>query len=215
MNCCQLAATEAQFSERVAQRDLDNYRRHGPGKTTRIMLQALQTVGVADTTLLDVGGGIGAVHHELLDQGVREATEVEPSAAYLNAAEDEARLRGHEGRVRFLHGQLADARDQLPTFDIVTLDRVICCDPDGVALAAAAAAKSRRVVAVSLPREIWYVRLVFFLENFGRRLVGNEFRTYVHATDRVEAAFGEAGFVRAFYRTTPVWQVIVYRLGRG
>ena len=211
MNCCQLRATDAHFSHRVVEQELQRYRSHGPGQTTRLMLDALRDSGVTNGTLLDIGGGIGALHHELIDNGIREATEVEPAAAYLRAAESEARRRGHEGRVRFMHGQLADVQDELPVFDVVTLDRVLCCDPDVTDLIAAAAGKSRNLVAVSFPQDRWYVRLVILLHNIGRRLRGDQFRTYVHPNDLVEAAFANADFVRAFYRGTLVWQVIMYR----
>ena len=67
-------------------------------------------------TLLDIGGGIGAVQHELLDAGVTHVTSVDASAPYLEAAREEAGAR-HDGRVTYVHGDFVDLADsvRLPT----------------------------------------------------------------------------------------------------
>ena len=54
------------------------------------MIDALKTEGVEDATLLDIGGGIGAIQHELLAAGAAHATSVDASAAYLEAAQRRA-----------------------------------------------------------------------------------------------------------------------------
>ena len=53
------AATEIrlQFDDRVARRELRRYRRRGPAKTTRMLLDALVTDSARGRTFLDVGGG--------------------------------------------------------------------------------------------------------------------------------------------------------------
>jgi magnesium-protoporphyrin O-methyltransferase len=55
-------------------------------KTTRELIDALITAGVNEMTLLDIGGGLGAIQHELLAAGASQATHVEASTAYLDAA---------------------------------------------------------------------------------------------------------------------------------
>jgi hypothetical protein len=42
-------------------------------------------------TLLDIGGGFGAIHHELLKNGLRHAESVEAATAYIDAAQEGAR----------------------------------------------------------------------------------------------------------------------------
>lgn len=73
-----------------AQDDLANYRRRKPVKTTPMLIRALLDVGVRDQTLLDIGGGVGAVQLELLRAGASHATSVDASAAYIAVAKEEA-----------------------------------------------------------------------------------------------------------------------------
>ena len=83
--CCWQGA-ERMFGEKTAARDLKRYRRDGPSKPTRPLLDALRARGVEGAAVLDIGGGVGAIQHELLDAGAARATGVDASPAYLRAA---------------------------------------------------------------------------------------------------------------------------------
>src|SRR5215207_1731823 len=104
MSCCECGCYDTTFDDKQAAKDLKRYRRKGPDKTTRLLLHALRAEGVEGLTVLDVGGGVGAVHHELLTAGAQTAMHVDAAAPYLEAAQEEAARRGHAERVRFLHG---------------------------------------------------------------------------------------------------------------
>lgn len=136
-NCCQI--TDKTFGEAEARTNLKDYQRKGPAGQTRLILEAVRSLGLKDAALPDVGGGIGAIHHELLEDVAREATHVDASSAYLKVATEEARRRGHGERVRFIHADFTDVADDLPKADVVTLDRVVCCYPDYRGLLQAAA----------------------------------------------------------------------------
>ena len=68
-NCCEI--TDNAFSEAEARSEVKNYRRRGPANQTRLILEAVRSLGSRDAVLLDIGGGIGALHHELLDDVAR------------------------------------------------------------------------------------------------------------------------------------------------
>ncbi len=69
MSCAQCQGIERMFDRRAAERELRQYRAAGPGGTTRLLIDALKAEGVAGLTLLDIGGGVGAIQHELLRAG--------------------------------------------------------------------------------------------------------------------------------------------------
>src|SRR5262249_45625807 len=135
-------------------KELARYRQHGPAKNTLLLVQALraqlQAQGIEHRTLLDIGGGVGAIPHLLLHDGVRQASDVEASATYLAAAREEAERRGLAEHISFQHGDYVTLAPTIPAADIVTRDRVICCygdmprrggrvldgDPERLALAA-------------------------------------------------------------------------------
>jgi magnesium-protoporphyrin O-methyltransferase len=170
---------------------------------------------VKDASLLDIGGGIGAIHHELLDDGAVQAVHVDASSAYLEAAREEAGRRGHTERVRFVHADFTDAAADLPPADIVTLDRVVCCYPDYRALLGAAAGRSRVLLGLTYPRERWYVRLGVAIGNAIQRLKRDPFLGFVHPVPEMDGLLRAQGFERVFLRDLFVWEVALYRRSGG
>lgn len=207
---CRLATLECQFSDEIAQRDLAEYRKNGPDPTTQAILSIVAALAIENATLLDVGSGIGVLHHELLADGVLTATAIEPSQAYLRVAGEESERRGLADRVVFRHGDLQGLADTVEPVDLVTLDRVICCDPDMTTLARAAASKSRRYLVASFPNDRWYIHVGMLCENFGRALRRNPFRAFVHPVKAIDAAIAEGGLMRTRTLRTFVWQIALY-----
>lgn len=210
MTCCQCQGIEKFFDERYVARELSRYRRRGADKTTRWLLEALKTAGVSGLTLLDIGGGVGAISHALLQAGVTRACSVEGSPAYLQAARAEAERRGHAGRIDARHGNFVDLAGKIAAADIVTLDRVICCYPDMHRLVGLSAARARRFYGLVYPRDTWWVKLALGLQNLFFRLRRNPFRTFAHPSRQVEALVNQQGLRQRFYRRTLIWQVVLY-----
>ncbi|MBI4421864.1 MAG: SAM-dependent methyltransferase, partial [Gemmatimonadetes bacterium] len=131
-------------------------------------------------------------------------------AAYLAGAADEAQRLAHTGRVQFQSGDFLTLAAALPQADVVTLDRVVCCDPDYVRMLRAAAGRARRLVAFSYPRPRWVTRLMVAGSNAVRRLLGNDFRAYVHAPAAMAAVLEEAGLRRSWTGGTWIWAVEVF-----
>ncbi len=198
------------FDDKEADHKLKEYRKKGPADTTRILIDALKAAGVTGTTLLDIGGGVGAIQHELLKSGAHSAIDVDASTAYIQLAEQEARQQGYGDRVSFYHGNFVELAPQIPVTDIVTLDRVICCYHDMHALVGLSAARARKFYGLVYPREAWWMKIGLSLFNFFSWAQRNPFRVFMHPTDAVERVVSNAGLKRRFYRRTFIWQVIVY-----
>lgn len=210
MSCCQCQGIQTLFGEKVARKDLKRYRRKGLLKTTRILLGALRAEGVGGATLLDIGGGVGAVSNGLLDARVKHATVIDASPAYLAAARDEAERQGHRDRVTYHFGDFVEVAPRVAPADIVTLDRVICCYDDMEALVAASAERAERLYGVVYPRDTWWDHLGVSILNFTCRVRRNPFRVFVHPPEAVERVIRSKGLTRRFRRATTLWQVIVY-----
>lgn len=99
----------------------------------------------------------------------------------------------------------------MPDADIVTLDRVVCCDPDYEQLLRLSVGKARQLFAYSYPRDRTVVRTAVAVENSLRRFRGTGFREFVHPPERMTAIVQASGFVTVFTGRTLVWQVDVYR----
>jgi 2-polyprenyl-3-methyl-5-hydroxy-6-metoxy-1,4-benzoquinol methylase len=212
MGCCATTTrAESVFGDRMAACDLRRYRKKGPKRPTRLLLDALRAEGVEGKTVLDIGGGIGAIQHELLDAGAASATSVEASAPYLRTAREESERRGHEGRVDFRYGDFVELAPEIEAADVVTLDRVICCYPDMEALVSQSAARAHTFYGLVYPRDTRLVRLGFATVNLVLRLFRKPMRAFVHRVREVERVV-EAGGLRLHYSArVGAWQVAVYR----
>jgi magnesium-protoporphyrin O-methyltransferase len=73
----------------------------------------------------------------------------------------------------FLRGDFVALASELPSVDIVTLDRVICCYPHMEALVAGSASKARRLYGAVFPRERRLMKLAFPVSEIVRRLRGS------------------------------------------
>jgi magnesium-protoporphyrin O-methyltransferase len=208
--CCDTRYDEA-FDARKAESELARYRRGGPPEHARRLADALSEGGAAGLTVLDIGAGVGAVHHLLLEAGASSVVDVDASRPYLSAAMSEAERRGIADRVTFEHGDFTRIADHVAAADLVALDRVVCCHPDGIGIVAAAAARTRRRLGIVLPRETPLVRAGIGLENLLERIRGRAYRAYVHPSAAVDAAAVGAGLTpRPRHGLGPFWQLLAY-----
>jgi Methyltransferase domain len=200
------------YNEKTAASDLRRYRMKGPRPWTRTLIEALKAEGVEGATLLDIGGGIGVLQHELLAAGADRAIGVEASSAYLDASREESDRRGHGDRVTYQHGDFVELAESIPPADIVTLERVLNVYPDWERLAGLSAARAQRLYGVVHPRDTRFVRLVIFGINLMLRLQRKRVRASVIPVDAIERVAGENGLSPHFSATVgPAWQVAVYR----
>jgi magnesium-protoporphyrin O-methyltransferase len=215
MNCCQCQGIESTFDRKTAEKDLKAYRKKGPSKTTTLLLKGLKRAGVTGMSLLDIGGGVGTIQHELASFTSGPMVNVDASTAYLEAAREEARRRNYVDRVSYQHGDFVALAPSIETADVVTLDRVICCYHDVEALVNLSAARTGKLYGLVYPRDTWWMKLFGRIANAYFRLRRNPFRLFVHPTQVVESLVQCHGLKRRFYERTTVWQVAVYERGPG
>src|SRR5688572_26091758 len=202
-------AADRQFTAKKAAKELQAYQRGRLGPTTRRLRDALVDAGLNRGSLLDIGAGIGALTFELLDGGMTRATVAEAASAYVEALEAEAARRDRTASVRIVHGDLLNRSEDLPSATVVTLDRVICCYPFYEPMLAEAARHAERGLALSYPRDRWYVRAAMWLENVKRARTSG-FRTFVHPPHRMQQIIQRAGFELVSRRATAKWAIDVF-----
>jgi SAM-dependent methyltransferase len=214
MACEQCEGIELQFGRSAARKKLRQFRRRGPDKTTRLLVDALRAaLDSTDTrgvVLLDIGAGVGAIHHELLDGHVERAIHVDGSTAHLAAARDEAERRGHGPRVEFVHGDFVDLAGAIPAADVVTLDRVICCYHDMERLVGLSARKARRLYGAVYPRDVRWMHIAIRAINLLQRFKRSGFRVFLHSPAAIDGVLRIAGLERHANWRTLGWEVVIY-----
>ena len=212
--CCQPPESgdyEGMFDTEWANREADAYIDHGLEARAERLIAFLVENCAGPLRVLDVGSGAGGVHHELLRRGLAvSAVAVEASSAYISAARMISERLGQDSQVQYLHGDFATAADGIDSADAVILDRVICCYPHLNQLLGASASKAERYLALSYPREKWWVRIAFGLFNVYLKLKRKDFRTFVHPHAEVHAIAVRDGLEQVHADTEGFWQITVF-----
>ena len=210
MSACCARGYERFFGAKAARRDARRYRRKGLDGAAQRLVDELDRRGLDGTTVLEVGGGVGAVDLELLKRGAERATVVELSHGYDEEALTLAREAGAEARIERRHGDFAEDEAAIEPADVVVMHRVVCCYPEPERLVGAAATHTRRLFALSFPRDTWWLRLGFRLVNVWFRLTGG-IEGFVHPPAMIVQAAEATGLTPVLHVPAgQIWHVAVF-----
>jgi magnesium-protoporphyrin O-methyltransferase len=208
-DCCSPAGYRHLFNRREARRRLDRYRKKGLDPMARAIRDELVRSDVAGKTVLEVGGGVGELHVELLKAGAGGAVNVELSSGYERAATELLEDEGLAGAVQRRVGDFVVDAPDLDTADVVVMNRVVCCYPDMEGMMRAAAEKAGEKLALTFPRDRWSVRTAVTVGNWWLRVRSVDFQAYVHDPEGIVAVADAGGLRMAFADEDRVWRALV------
>lgn len=196
------------FDEKHARSKAREYARKGLTGDAQRIVEFLGGRMSPGYSVLEVGGGIGEIHLELLRNGAARVLNVELATQYETAASELISERGLGDRVERRLGDFVGEAGNVPAADVVVMNRVVCCYPDAETLVGAAADHARRFLVMTIPVERWWVRWGIAAGNAWCAVRGNTFRGYVHATRVVLAAAERRGLRLVDQRRGLIWQLI-------
>jgi 2-polyprenyl-3-methyl-5-hydroxy-6-metoxy-1,4-benzoquinol methylase len=206
--CCDPSGYDDVFGARYARGLARRYRKRGLDRTARRMVAFLEQEGLAGSSVLEVGGGVGGIQLELLGRGAVRATNLELSGEYDEQAAELAAEAGVSDRVERRVLDIAADPDAVGRADVVVLHRVVCCYPDYEQLLRAAADHARRLLVFSHPPRNVVSRTLLGAENAMFRLTGRTFRTFAHPPEAMLGVLTDAGLRPAYRHRGRLWQVV-------
>ena len=206
--CCDPRGCNDIFKPRFARHLASRYRKRGLDKTATRMAAYVVDRGIDGASVLEIGGGVGALQLELLARGASRTTNLELVDAYETDASDLAKTAGMGDRMTRRQVDIAATPDQVEAHDIVVLHRVVCCYPDYERLLTAAADHAKRLLVFSHPPRNWVSRTSAHLENLSFRVMGKSFRTFTHPPAAMVAVAEGRGMRTDYAYRGPVWQVV-------
>jgi magnesium-protoporphyrin O-methyltransferase len=204
--CCSTRGWDEFFSDGVARRDARRYRRRGLDANAQRLVDFVRREGVDGRTVLEVGGGVGAIQLELLRTGAAATVNAELSAAYEPYAAELADEAGLGGRSERRVLDFATQGDELEAADVVVLHKVVCCYPDYETLVGAAASHARHELALTFPRDVVWMRFGLGALNLLQRIRRRSFRAYLHPPAAVLAVARAHGLEPASHHRGLVWE---------
>jgi 2-polyprenyl-3-methyl-5-hydroxy-6-metoxy-1,4-benzoquinol methylase len=205
--CCTPRGYRWVFSERSARGQAKRYRRKGLDATSRRLVDLLKQQSLEGRTLLEVGGGIGAIQIELLKAGLAHAVSIELTPTYEETAAALLREAGLEDRVERRVIDFAEAATEIEAADFVVMNRVVCCYPDMPRLAGAAADHAREVLVLSFPRQSWWTQAALALGNLVLGAARRQFHVFIHPPARILATAEQHGLTTTHNSRGLFWQV--------
>ena len=216
MDCCGIPnGLDKMFDARSARGEASAYLKKGLDQPTRKVVEALQARGVAGASVLEIGGGAGGLHLELLKAGARRAVDLDLSPAYLEVARQNAETLGYQDMVEHRLHDIAAQPESVAEADVVVMNRVICCYPHMERLVRPAAERARRLLALTFPRDAWWMRLGERLMNGWFWMTRSDFRMYLHPPQAVLALVAAAGLSLVHQSFQGPWQIAVFQRGNG
>ena len=211
MNCCNPIQTDTGrlFSWFAVPHRL-KFRLFGFEKTQRQLLEGISGAGYTSASLLEIGCGPGYLHQALLRDGAADAIGVDLSAGMLDEARAAARTAGLEARTDYRLGDFVQLADDVPDADITILDKVVCCYPDWEALLDRSLGKTRRIYALTYPRDRLTTRAGERLLHLGMRLIHCCYQPYIHDPKKLQQRILQHGFQLDFQALTSSWHTQVY-----
>ena len=174
------------------------------------LMAGLEQAGYQDASLLEVGSGVGYLHQVLLKQGAKNAVGIDLAVDMLKEAESWANEKGLSERTKYIQGDFIELLEQVEAADITILDKVVCCYPHAELLVKSSIAKTKRVYALTYPRNRWFIRIVIEMMAFFFKLSGSDFRAFVHRPESIEKWITQAGFKKVYQEQTFIWLSQIY-----
>lgn len=209
-SCCRPGDYDKLFDQDNARAKAREYATKGLTGDAQRIVDFVRARLPAGYSVLEVGGGIGAIQLELLRDGAARVVNVELATQYETVAAELIRERGVEARVERRLGDFVREAGAIPGADVVVMQRVVCCYPDAEALVGAAADHAGRLLLLTFPVERWWIRLGVAVANAWFRLRGSTFRSFVHPAAAVVAVAQRRGMRLADHHRGLLWQVIAF-----
>ncbi len=206
-HCC---GADMFFDEKKAKKEYRKYVKKGPGKATKRLINQLSGFDVQNKTLIDVGGGIGAIQWWFLQQGGHRTTDIDASTGYLQLAASHAQKEAWSDKADFVSGNCTEVYDRLEDPDFITLDKVVCCYPDFMDILEKSCKKARHAIALSYPMDGLLATTMRNLAALYLSLKKNPFRPYIHPVRQIREIFSQHGFVRRQHTLAFPWHVETY-----
>ncbi len=211
MSCCCATEGTNRFFNTQAGRVEKYFRKKGLRPEQKHLLHGLKQSGLEQASILEIGCGVGGLHLSLLQAGAASAAGFDISEKMLQTAQKLAAEMNYQERTQYWQGDFVALHEHAPAAEITILDKVICCYENFTELIRLSTAKTRRLYAVSYPRQSFAARIIFRAAIFALRLMRVSFHPFYHPPRLIEAAIQQQGFEKVFARHTLMWAVQVFQ----
>lgn len=213
-SCCQTNPRQEgtnKFFSRWSKSYAKRFRKGKMEKVQKYLLEGVRKEPVASREILDIGCGVGSLHLTLLKEGAAKATGVDMAEGMLEQARKFSEEHGMKDKTSYVLGDFVEKAAEVQTADITLLDKVVCCYEHVDALVKESTGKTKRIYALSHPKQSFMVQAVFKTQIFFLTLFRAKFRPFWHNWAWLQSLIVAQGFQLIYQNSTIAWQVAVYK----
>jgi hypothetical protein len=207
-SCCDPNGLGDAFGEKQAAADARAYRNKGLDADARRVVVFLAERGIAGGTVLEIGGGVGAIQVDLVRAGAAHAHNIEISPHYEASARELAAEGGVADRVERVVADFVAAAATIPPADAVVVHKVVCCYPDMTSLVRSAAERTRRWLVLTYPADRWWIRAGLRAANLAQTVFRSRYRVFFHEPREIQAIAERNGLRPALMHRGLFWQFV-------
>jgi magnesium-protoporphyrin O-methyltransferase len=215
MSCCCVpnrAVIEStdEFFNTQARRYKKYFKKKGLRQEQKHLVAGIQRHSMDGAEILEIGCGVGGLHLSLLKAGAAKATGFDISREMIATARQLAAEMELQERTHYWHGDFATLHEKAPMADVTVLDKVLCCYENAAELIVRSTAKTRRIYAVSYPRQNALIKFMFRSAQYFLKLFRQPFHPYYHEPTQIQQWIAQTGFEKVYEKETIVWLVQVF-----
>ncbi len=189
----------------------NRYKSTGLSRSSKKLLEFIHEEGVHGRSVADLGCGAGGFSIELLKDGAESSVGFDLSPNMIQSASQLAQASGLESRARFQVGNAATV--EIPSSDIVVMDKILCCFSDWKPLLKNAMATGGSIIGFIVPRDEGIAkpcfRLGVHIVNFFQKRRGR-ILFYLHPLRLVDETLRDSGFIRRKKQGSRFWLIFLY-----
>ncbi|MHA2249730.1 MAG: class I SAM-dependent methyltransferase [Candidatus Kariarchaeaceae archaeon] len=176
-------------------------------KSARMHIESIQEVN--PKSAIDVGCGAGDILLGIASNGLEAVYGIDLSKESLILAEKRVEKFGNVERAQFFQENFA-SMDPIEV-DGVSFHRSLCCHPDLEGMLKQSLACNPQVIAITVPRNRFYVKGLFGIARGFFKIARKEFRPYVHSQRLIDEKLHAANYQKTQQKKGFFWEVSIYR----
>lgn len=209
--CCPHSKSGGRIFSFFARSYRRRFSKNGFEPSQQQLIAGIEKAEFKDASLLEIGSGVGYLHQILLERGAKSAVGIDLSPDMLKEAQTWADEKNLSKQVEYIQGDFIELLDQVDAADVTILDKVVCCYPHAELLVNCSTSKTKKTYALTYPRKRWFIRLAVATSALFLKLIGSDFRPYVHDPLKIESWIVQAGFKKIEQQQTFIWLTQTYQ----
>ena len=209
LSCC--TDFNLQFNENYFQNYLKEYHSKGLPNQSKLMFDYLVSYGIQNHSVMEIGSGAGALHMNLVKSGAKRSIGIDASEWAMKASEQLKKEIDPSINSETITAEISRIKENYGKFSVVIMDRVLCCYPNAETLLESAVLHSSELIAISIPRNLIWIRIGAIIVNTIQSVLRRKFRIFIHSHYRIEEILRTNQFIEIHSEQTRLWRMRVYR----